>query len=88
VDPYRLPVALDRDRFPRLQLVNTGSETLRGVTVLATGSGRVLAPATAVLAPGDHLDLSVLGADPARDTVLIVRWLRPDGTEWLWRAAL
>jgi hypothetical protein len=30
----------------------------------------------------------VTSADPARDTVLVVRWFPPDGREYLWQVSL
>jgi hypothetical protein len=88
VDPYRLPFAVDRTRAPRLRLCNTGPERLRGVCLLLTGRGVMAAPATSVLDPGDSVDFRVLGRDLERDTTVVVRWIRPDGAEYLWRVAL
>lgn len=87
MEPYRIPFAFDRASAPRFRLSNTGRETLRGVTVTLTGSGVMPAGLPRVLRPGEHLELVVRGDDLARDTVLVVRWLRPSGEEYLWRVA-
>jgi hypothetical protein len=38
--------------------------------------------------PGEAVRASVTGVDPARDTVLVVRWFPPDGREYLWQISL
>ena len=87
MEPYRIPFAFDRASAPRFRLCNTGHETLRGVTATLTGSGMMPAGLPRVLRPGEHLDLVIRGEDLARDAVLVVRWLRPSGEEYLWRVA-
>lgn len=87
MEPYRVPFAFDRSRAPRYRLLNRGVETVRGVTAILVGSGVMPAPLPRSLAPGDALDLDIRGEDLARDTTLVVRWLRPNGEEYLWRVA-
>jgi len=88
VVPYLLPFSLDRVRMPRLTLANTSDEPLRGVTLIATGRVRLAAPVTPILRAGDAIGFDVRGDDLAVDSAVIVRWLRPDGSEWLWRFVL
>lgn len=88
MNPYPVPFTVDRSRAPRLRLRNTGGERLRGVSLLLSGRGVMAAPAVSVLEPGDAVDFRVLGRDLERDTTVVVRWIRPDGAEFLWRVAL
>ena len=37
------------------------------------------------LIQGECLTVTVRGRDIARDTVMIIRWFRPSGDEYLWR---
>ena len=86
--PYRLPLRFDRALAPTLyRLVNDGPEVLRGVTALLDGAGVMPALLPVALAPGAHVDIRVRGEDLARSSVLIVRWLRANGDEYLWRVS-
>lgn len=46
-------------------------------------------PATApsVLVVGESLEVAIAARDLARRTVLLVRWFRPSGEEFLWRVS-
>jgi len=87
MEPYRLPFTFDRASAPYYRLRNTGTERLRGVTATLLGSGVMPAHRPAALRPGEHLDLVIRGDDLPRDSVLVIRWLRPNGEEYLWRVA-
>ncbi|RQP09316.1 MAG: hypothetical protein EAS51_12215 [Microbacteriaceae bacterium] len=87
MEPYRVPFAFDRRDAPRYVLRNRGTETVRGVTATLLGSGLMPAGHPRALAPGDELELRIRGDDLARDTTLVIRWLRPSGEEYLWRIA-
>lgn len=87
MEPYRLPFAFDRSLAPRYRLRNRGGETVRGVTVMLMGPGVMPVSLPRSLAPGDVLELDIRGEDLARDTALVVRWLRQNGEEYLWRVA-
>jgi hypothetical protein len=39
------------------------------------------------LKPGECLAVTIRGQDIARDAVLIERWFRPSGEEYLWRVS-
>ncbi len=85
---YPVPFHLERDVGPRTyRLTNRGDETLDGVTLSLIGPGIMPASAPANLAPGDTLEVTIAGHDLARSTVLIVRWFRPAGGEYLWRVS-
>ena len=85
---YAVPWRVDRSTPPHLRLVNTGRETLSGVTVSIAGDSRLRVSAPSSVQPGEAVRASVTGPDPARDTVLIVRWFPPDGREYLWQISL
>jgi hypothetical protein len=39
------------------------------------------------LQPGESLEVMISGRDLARSTVLLVRWFRSTGEEYLWRVS-
>jgi hypothetical protein len=87
VDPYRVPFLFDRSHAPVYRLVNVGSERLRGVAVALSGSGVMSPVMPRALGPSEAVELRIRGAHLERDAVLIVRWLRPSGEDWLWRVS-
>ncbi|QEO10486.1 PilZ domain-containing protein [Protaetiibacter larvae] len=87
MEPYRVPFTFDRSRAPRYLLVNRGAEPLRGVSATLHGGGLMPAGPPRPLRPGEHLELLIRGDDLARETTLVIRWLRPNGEEYLWRLA-
>ena len=85
---YRVPWIFTRPiRGRRYALDNLSNERLTGVTVTLFGRGMMPVGPPAVVDPGMNLELTIYGDDLARDTVGVVRWFRPDGTEWLWRVS-
>ena len=60
---------------------------LRGVTVSVSGRARLTVSAPSSVAPGGAVDTTVTGRAIAEDTILVVRWFRPDGTEYLWNVS-
>jgi hypothetical protein len=87
MEPYRIPFAFERTRAPHYRLRNMGSEAVRGVTATLLGSGVMPAGLPRALRPGEHLELVIRGEDLARESALVIRWLRPNGEEYLWRVA-
>lgn len=85
---YPVPWRVDRTTAPHYRLVNAGREPLTGVTVSIAGSSRLRVSAPTAVLPGEAVRASVTGVDPARDTVLVVRWFPPDGREYLWQISL
>jgi hypothetical protein len=87
MEPYRVPFLFDRSRAPRYRLVNMSAERVRGVTLSLAGPGVMASSTPRALAPAESLDVTVRGDDLAVATTLIVRWVRPDGADYLWRVA-
>jgi hypothetical protein len=85
---YPVPFHLERDAGPRrYRLTNAGDEALEGVTLSLLGAGLMPASAPSTLQPGEALEVSISARDLARSTVLLVRWFRPSGEEYLWRVS-
>lgn len=84
---YAVPFRVDRSRAPAYRLVNTGYEPVMGLTLSLLGSGVMTSTAPRVIDVGAAVDLTVLGEDLALRTVLVVRWFRPGGDEYLWRVS-
>lgn len=82
---YRVPWVVDRRGAPHYRIVNASREELRGVTVSVAGSSSLRVSAPTSIRPGESVRASLSGGDPARDTVLVVRWFPPDGREYLWQ---
>lgn len=83
-DAYRVPFRVDRTP-PRYRLHNIGDEPVHGVSVTVHGPGRFASNAPAKLQPGEALEVTIDGPAPERGTIAVVRWFRPDRTEYLWR---
>ncbi len=86
VESYPVPVALDRTRAPRFRLINIGPERLRAVTVMLAGPGRLATGPPVSMRPGERLEFTVSGEHLEVASSLVVRWLRSDGGEYVWRA--
>ncbi len=85
---YPVPFQIVRDAGPRRYLLtNRGGEALYGVTMSLLGAGVMPATAPSTLEPGDSLDVMIAARDLASSTVLVVRWFRPTGEEFLWRVS-
>jgi hypothetical protein len=87
VEPYRVPFLFDRSRAPSYRLVNIGPEELRGVTLSLVGAGMISPVMPGTLKPSEAIEVHVRGPDLARDAMLVVRWLRPSGEDYLWRVS-
>lgn len=86
---YAVPFAVDRSHAPRrYDLVNTGPEPVDGLSLTHLGNGYCPPLAVRRLEPGRSLSLAVFGADAEDTGVVIVRWRRPDRSEYLWRMSL
>jgi len=84
---YPVPFSFDRSRAPRYGLTNRSLETLTGVRFSLLGSGSMPVQAPVSLPPGETAWIPIFGDDLARTTILIVRWSRANGDEYLWRAS-
>ncbi|MEO7122830.1 MAG: hypothetical protein ABI400_06870 [Lacisediminihabitans sp.] len=84
---YLVPLHIDRSRAPVYHLSNDGTEELRGISLTLLGAGVLLAGIPSRLQPGDFIEFTLRGDDLARSSVVIVRWFRPRGNEYLWRVS-
>jgi len=85
---YRVPFVVDRSRAPfRYYLHNRSPETLEGVRLILLGSGRMLPVNAGRVLPGGITVFSPEGHDLSRTSVVIVRWFRETGEEYLWRVS-
>lgn len=84
---YRVPLAIERGPARLYRFTNVSTEVLRGVTLTLHGSGVMGANAPTTLRPGETLEVDIAGRSLARDSILVVRWFRPSGEEYLWRVA-
>lgn len=85
---YRVPFEIERrPRHGSLRLRNVSAEPLDGVRLHLDGPGVMAASLPQQLPTGSALDVQVLGDDLAVETLLVVRWFRPDGVEYLWQVS-
>ena len=84
---YAVPFRIDRSRAPRYELANVGSEPLRAITLTLLGSGLMVQGAPKGLLPGQSMHFSLRADNPARNTIVVVRWFRPSGEQYLWRVS-
>jgi hypothetical protein len=84
---YPVPFTFDRSRAPRYGLTNHSLETLTGVRFALLGAGSMPVQTPVSLPPGETAWIPIFGDDLARTTILIVRWSRANGDEYLWRAS-
>lgn len=85
---YRVPFELERrPRQGSLRLRNVSPEALDGVRLHLDGPGVMAASLPQQLPPGSALEVQVLGDGLAVETLLVVRWFRPDGVEYLWQVS-
>lgn len=82
---YAVPFVVDRSGAPHFRLINVGAEPARAITLTLLGPGIMLSDIPNRLAPGESLQFTVRGENLAQSTVAIVRWFRPDESEYLWR---
>jgi hypothetical protein len=84
---YAVPFRVDRRRAPHYELTNVGREPLRAITLTLLGSGLMLPGAPRALLPGQSLGFTLRADNPARNTIVVVRWFRPSGEQYLWRVS-
>lgn len=84
---YRVPFVLERELSRHAYLLtNTSLETVHGVTFTLHGAGVMAVSPPRTLRPDHGIEVTI--ATGALDAILVVRWFRPNGTEYLWRVAL
>jgi hypothetical protein len=87
-DAYPVPLRLDRSGAPaRYGLRNISDEPLRGLSFSLLGSGLMRATPPLLLAPGHEMTLRIRGSTLPVSAILIIRWFRPNGDEYLWRVS-
>lgn len=84
---YRVPFRIERGPGRLYRFTNLGPEVLRGVSLTLHGSGVMGANVPTTLRPGESLEVDIAGRHLAHDAILVVRWLRPSGEEYLWRVS-
>jgi hypothetical protein len=81
---YRVPWRVERENAPTFRIVNDSSDAVHGVTLSISGAAVMRASPPRLVAPGEAVSVTIFGHDIARDTVLVVRWFRDEGDEYLW----
>jgi hypothetical protein len=83
---YPVPFAISRFSAQNsLVLTNRSPERLTALSFSLLGTGSLRTTAPVVVAPGQQVRLSVTGQELPRSGIVVVRWFRPDGSEYLWR---
>jgi len=82
---YRVPFRVERGAAPVYRIINVSDATVHGVALTLHGGGVMAASAPCRLTPGEALDVTVAGRDLAQSSIMVVRWFRTDGQEYLWR---
>lgn len=85
LEAYPVPFRVHRDGAPTYRIVNVSAETVHGVAVTLHGAGVMGASSPCTLGPLETLEVIVAGRDLARRAIMVVRWFRADGEEYLWR---
>jgi hypothetical protein len=86
---YRVPFVVDRSRAPyRYRILNRSTEMLDAMHIMVLRSGATLPMSTRRLPPGTALTFAPAADRVGRSDVVVVRWFRPNGDEYLWRVVL
>ncbi|MBF4634541.1 hypothetical protein ITJ38_09030 [Agreia pratensis] len=85
-EAYPVPFTIERRRAPRaVVLTNRSPERLTALSFSVLGAGLLRTSAPLILDPGRQVRLLVSGQELPRRGIVVVRWFRPDGSEYLWR---
>ena len=83
---YRVPFLLQREPARHLyRLTNTSLETLHGVTFTLHGAGVMAFSPPRSMRPEHGIEVTI--AARPQSAILVIRWFRPSGVEYLWRVA-
>lgn len=82
-----MPFEFIRERAPLYGLRNLSLERLRHVSFSLLGPGAMPVQVPVTLEAGATTWIEIRGRDLALATILVVRWRREDGQEYLWRAS-
>jgi len=81
---YRVPFTVER-HGRRIVLRNMSDERIEALSLTMHGGGVVGTSSPSSLIPGQAIEIWVSGRELARSSILVVRWFRPNGDEYLWR---
>lgn len=84
---YPVPFRFERSQAPRYGLTNASLERLTGVTFALLGAGTMPLQVPLSMPPGTTAWIPIRRGDLARSTLLVVRWFRANGDEYLWRTS-
>ena len=85
---YRVPFLLEREPARHLyRLTNTSAEIVHGVAFTLHGAGVMAISPPRVVRPEHGIEVTLAARTLAADTILVIRWFRPSGVEYLWRVA-
>lgn len=87
MEAYPVPFTVVR-QGSRLRLINNGDRPVRWVRCLMQGPGLAVTRPVPMLASGESVDIHVHGRDLARDSLLVIQWLRDDGETYLLSLAM
>ena len=83
---YRVPFQLEREPARHLyRLTNISPEIVSGVTFTLHGAGVMAISPPRVVRPQHGIEVTI-AARPS-SAILVIRWFRPSGVEYLWRVA-
>lgn len=86
-DAYRVPFHFDSEP-PTYRFRNVGNEPVHGVAVIVHGASALAANNPVKLQPGEELEVTIDERHRAAGALAVLRWFRPSGVEYLWRASL
>lgn len=86
-DAYRVPFHFE-SQPPTYRFRNVGDEPVHGVAVVVHGAGALAANNPVKLQPGEELEVTIDERHRAAGSLAVLRWFRPSGVEYLWRARL
>lgn len=80
-----MPFLFERGRGSNAhRLRNTGAETVHGVTIVLHGPGLLRVSTPAALEPGHAIEVRLAARDLTHSRIIVVRWFRHDGLEYVW----
>jgi hypothetical protein len=83
-----VPFRVERDAaVGNYRLINSSREVVHGVSFTLHGAGVMAISPPRIVRPGHGVEVTIAAASIALDTILVVRWFRPNGVEYLWRVA-
>ena len=86
-DAYRVPFHFDSEP-PTYRFRNVGNEPVHGVAVIVHSASALAANNPVKLQPGEELEVTIDVRHRAAGALAVLRWFRPSGVEYLWRARL